>query len=144
MATTLRIDRAAWAIALVVSLGLFSQTVRCQSPEDSLQSLVGQKFFLRSIGDQKHAKVKKDKLADLQGTCDIAIEVKNASWEKGRARLLLENIGSPSGLKTARRCGAWADDVTLEVSGFAADESHDSLVASLAQILPTPEQYMAS
>ncbi len=48
------------------------------TPQDTLHSLVGQKLILRHLGDEKEAKVKKNDLARLNGTCDLAVEV---TWQ---------------------------------------------------------------
>lgn len=145
MAFTDRIRCAAGSIVLLVLFIFIAPTARSQSPQDFLRSFAGQKLILLHLGDQEHAKVKKDKLAEVMGNCNIAVLVKEASWDNGRARFVLENIGTPYVPGKARgRCAVVVDAVKLEISGFSAGETKDSITASLARILQTPEQYLAS
>ncbi len=132
-------------IAFIVLL--FSVAARSQTQQDFLQSFVGQKLFLRGIADQKEAKVKKKDLARLNGTCDVAVLVKQAVWNHGKARFQLEQIGTPHVPgKPPGVCNSiyGYDHGTVEISGFAADEATDSLAGSISQVLQTPEQYLAA
>jgi len=123
---------------------LFSVAAYGQTQQDFLHSLVDQKLILRGIADRKEAKVKKKDLARLNGTCDVAVQVKQALWDQGKVSFRLEEIGTPylPG-KPRSTCQTTYDHGTLEISGFAADETTDSLAASISQALQTPEQYLA-
>lgn len=127
-------------------LAVLSSVAAGQTPQEYLHSLVGQKLILRHFGDIREAKVKKDELAGLQGTCDVAVLVKDALWDKGQARLQWEQIGSPYVPGQPRRVckKTVVDEGAIEVTGFEWGESSDSLGASLALILQTPEQYLAA
>ena len=135
-------------VNLLLAIGLFamvSPTLKSQTPQDYLHSLIGQKLILRHFGDVRAAKVKKDKLAGLQGTCDVAVLVKDARWDTDRARLQWEQIGLPYVPGQPR--GVCKDTVVfdqgeIKVTGFKSGESSDSLAASLSLILQTPEQYL--
>jgi len=137
-------------VNLLLAIGLFamvSPTVKSQTPQDYLHSLVGQKLILRHFGDVREVKIKKDKLAGLQGTCDVAVLVKDARWDNDRARLQWEQIGLPDVSGQPR--GVCKDTVVfdqgeIKVTGFGSAESSDSLAASLSLILQTPEQYLAA
>jgi len=122
---------------------LLSTAAWSQTPQDTLHSLVGQKLILRRLGDEKEANVKKNDLARLNGTCDLAVEVKEATWSSGAARFRLEEIGAPyvPG-KPGGHCRMVYDENSLEISGFAQDEKPDSLAASISELLQTPEQYL--
>jgi hypothetical protein len=103
--------------------------------------------MLRHFGDARVAKVKKDELPRLHGTCDVAVLVKDALWDKGQARLQWEQIGLPYVPGQPR--GVCKDTVVFDqgevkVTGFESGESSDSLAASLGLILQTPEQYLAA
>src|SRR5215472_7233253 len=85
-------------VSLLPGIWLFamlSPAAKSQTPQDYLHSLIGQKLILRHFGDTREVKVKKNELAGLQGSCDVAVLVKDASWNKGQTRLQWEQIGSP-------------------------------------------------
>jgi TonB family protein len=115
-----------------------------QTPGDLLKSLVDQKFLLLHVADRQEAKLKKEKLGRVSGTCDVAVNVQEASWNSGTARFRFEVIGTPNlPGKPAGQCKMVYSSTTLEISGFARDEQPDSVSASIGQLLQTPEQYMA-
>jgi hypothetical protein len=137
-------------ISLLLGIWLFavlSPTAKSQTPQDFLDSLVDQRLILRHFGDVKEAKLKKDKLADTKGTCDVAVQVKTASWDRGRARLQWEQIGLPyvpgKPRGVCRKTVVFSDG-SIEISAFAFDEPVSSLAASMSLILQTPEQYLAA
>ena len=137
-------------VRLLPGIWLFavlSSAAVSQTPQDYLHSLVGQKLLLRHFGDVRTAKVKKDKLRGLHGTCDVAVLVKDARWDKGQAQLHWEQIGSPHLPGQPRRVckdSVVFDKGEINVTGFEPDESPDSLAAALSLILQTPEQYLAA
>jgi len=130
-----------WLVVL-----LPGQAAKSQTPQDFLDSLVGQKLILRHFGDVKEVKLKKDNLAGAKGTCDVAVQVRSASWDRGKARLHWEQIGLP--YVPGKPRGVCKNTVvfsegSVEISEFAFDEPVASLAASLSLILQTPEQYLA-
>ena len=123
------------------------QVAKSQTPQDFLDSLVDQRLILRHFGDVKEAKLKKDKLADAKGTCDVAVQVRSATWDPGIARLHWEQIGLPYVPGKPRgvcKNTVVLTDGSIEIAAFALDEPADSLAASLSWILQTPEQYLAA
>lgn len=130
-----------WLLAVVSSAAV------SQTHQDYLHSLIGQKLILRHFGDVQEAKVKKDKLTGLNGTCDVAVLVKDARWDQGQVQLQWEKIGSPYLPGQPRRVcrnSAVLEKGEIKITGFESDESADSLAASLGLILQTPEQYLAA
>jgi TonB family protein len=115
-----------------------------QTPEEFLKSLIGQKLFLRHLGDQAGAKVKKKDLTRVQGSCDVAVQVRDAAWKKGTARFILEQIGTPHMPGKPSSCKQTIDELRLEITGFELNEPVDSLAASVGELLQTPEQYLTS
>jgi TonB family protein len=115
-----------------------------QTPEEFLHSLVGQKLILLHIGEQTGAKVKKKDLAKVKGTCDRAVQVKDAVWKHDSARFTLEEIGTPYMSGSQNSCTMIQDGLDLEISQFDANDSVATLSASVAEILQTPEQYLAA
>ena len=114
-----------------------------QAPQDILKPLVGQKLILVHLGDLMGAKLKKNNLATVKGDCNVAVVVREASFDKGRARLRLEDIGMPTLSGVQNHCKQVRDEFSLEISGFKPDDSQESVVASVHQLLRTPEQYLA-
>ena len=137
-------------VNLLLAIGLFamvSPAAKSQTPQDYLHSLIGQKLILRHFGDVPEAKVKKDELAGLRGTCDVAVVVKDAHWDKGQARVQWEQIGSPYVPGQPRgvcKNTVISHEGKIKVTGFESGESSDSLAASLGLVLQTPEQYLAA
>src|SRR5262245_10080792 len=125
---------------------MLSPAAKSQTPQDYLHSLIGQKLILRHFGDVREAKVRRDKLAGLQATCDVAVAGKESRWGKGHGRLPWEQIGSRYAPGQPRRVckDTVVDEGGIEVTGFESGESSDSVAASLGLILQTPEQYLAA
>jgi TonB family protein len=115
-----------------------------QTPEEFLHSLIGQKLILRHVGDQTGTKVKKKDLAKVKGDCDEAVQVRDATWKQDSARFKLEDIGTPQVQGAQNSCKRVQDGQDLEISKFDANESVETLSASVGQILQTPEQYLAA
>jgi TonB family protein len=128
---------------LFFALG-FVPAANSQTPDDFVHSLVQQKLFLRHVGEQENTKVKKDKLRGLKGTCDLAVQIEKATWDRGTVRLEFDIIGTPyvpgKGSNQCRTTKA----SQLEITGFAQEERPDSLAASIGEILQTSEQYLAA
>jgi TonB family protein len=134
--------------SLLTLLFLSGLAVHSQSPQDYLHSLVGQKLLLRHFGEVDHAKVKAKELSHLKGACDSAILIRTASWEKNKVQIFWQGIGQPelhaSGAPVCRRKMSVYPEGNLEIVGFKAHESADSVAASVRLILQTPEEYLAA
>ena len=123
-----------------------------QGHSDFLASLIDQKMILLHFGDQQKVKLKKDKLRKLSGGCDMAVELKRAEWDRGKVRLWVQTIGSPSsasGPNLARGpqrsyCPMDYGNVELELTGFQQDEAPKAVETAVREILLTPEEYMAA
>ena len=115
-----------------------------QAPPNILQPFVGQKLMLLHLGDVAGAKIKKKDLATVKGSCDVAVLVRKASFDKGRARLELQDIGTPYMRGARNECKQIRDGFSLEITGFAPDDTADSVAASVRQLLLTPEQYLVA
>lgn len=115
-----------------------------QTPEEFLHSLIGQKLILRHIGDQTEARIKKKDLAKVKGDCDVAVQVRDASWRQGTARVTVEDIGTPQVPGARNNCKELRDGQNLEISKFDPNEPVESVSASIGELLQTPEQYLAA
>jgi TonB family protein len=133
--------------ARIVVFILFSGlAVFSQGPRDYIHSLAGQKFLLRHFGNGD-SKVKSKDLQSQKGTCDVAVLVREAEWNKNKVRLRWDLLGTPylhvSERAPCRRTMIY-DHGTLEISGYREDETAVSLETSLHAVLQTPEQYLAA
>jgi TonB family protein len=133
--------RTIFTIVLLILLP--HPAVMSQTSEDILKPLLGQKLILLHLGDLMGAKIKKDNLAKVKGDCNVAVVVREASFDKGRARLRLEDIGMPTLSGVQNHCKQVRDEFSLEISGFKPDDTSEPVVASVHQLLRTPEQYLA-
>jgi len=120
-----------------------AQAAGSQTPQELLHAMIGQKLLMRHFGDFKDTKVKKKDLISSKENCDIAIQLKDATWDKGKALFVWEDIGTPyMPGKPGGVCHNVYDEGTLTITGFAADEPAASLADSLRKVLQTPEQFL--
>jgi TonB family protein len=120
-----------------------AQAASSQTSQQLLHAMIGQKLLMRHFGDFKDIKVKKKDLTSTKEHCDIAIQVKDATWDKGKALFVWKDIGTPyMPGKPAGVCHNVYDEGTLAITGFAADEPATSLADSLRKVLQTPEQFL--
>jgi len=125
---------------------LTAATAQGQTPEDYVHSLINQKLILRHMGEMEHVKLKRSQLDNPPGSCDIAVAVERAEWDRGTVRFEFEDIGHPrvEGSAPGSSCKTVHTNTALEIKGFAQDELPDSLRTSISEILLTPEQYIAA
>jgi hypothetical protein len=112
---------------------------------DPLAGWVGRAGFLRHRGDKGKWNVKRQDLRSASGTCDVAVEVRQARFDRGTAVLTLDMIGRPRLVgRGARqeRCGDDQAQIVVSVSGFDPAASTADLEAVLADVFHTPEQYL--
>jgi TonB family protein len=139
--------------SIAFSIAAASQTpsepvAKQQTPQDALQAMVGQKLLLLQFGDADKTKLKKSDLNKVRISCDLAVQIKEAHQEKDKVIIAWEQIGSPSvwGKHFSRTCRDYVahDKGSLIITGFAPDETADSLASSLSKVLQTPEQYLVT
>lgn len=130
-------------LTLTVNPASSAQITSSQTPQELLHAMIGQKLLMRHFGDSKDTKVKKKDLISPKGNCDIAIQIKDATWDKGKALFVWEDIGTPYMPGKPRGvCHNVYEDGTLTITGFAADEPATALSDSLGKVLQTPEQFL--
>lgn len=123
-----------------------------QSHSDFLASMIDQKMLLLHVGDQEKVKLKKNNLQKLTARCDMAVQLKRAEWDRGKARLWFENIGHPAIAGWLHRatpgekpsCPMDYGHVELELTGFHQNDAPKAVEAALREILLTPEEYMST
>lgn len=138
--------------ALLFSIGAIGQTspepAKLQTPQDVIQAMAGQKLIFLQYGDADKTKLKKNDLNKVKISCDLVVQIKEASQHKDTVTIAWAQIGRPvlweKHLPRACRDNMSHDNGVLVITGFAPDETADSLVASLSKILQTPEQYLAT
>src|SRR5438445_1440604 len=149
--------KTSWLIcllfALLLSAAAIGQTstgpmTKLQTPQDVIQAMAGQKLVMLQFGDADKTKLKKNDLNKIKISCDIVVQIKEARQYKDTVTIAWEQIGRPVlwDQKRPRACrdNMSHDNGVLVVTGFAPDETTDSLAASLSKILQTPEQYLAT
>lgn len=138
--------------ALLFSMGAIGQTspepAKLQTPQDFLQTMAGKKLIFLQFGDADKTKLKKNDLNKVKISCDLVVQIKEASQHNGTVTIAWTQIGTPvlEGKNFPRACrdNMSHDNGVLVITGFAPDETADSLAASLSKILQTPEQYLAT
>ena len=150
-----RLAVAAPVAALVLGLGTLGSGCRSAAKPapraagpartDPLAGWVGRTGFLRHRGDKGKWNVKRQDVRSASGTCDVAVEVRHARFDRGTAVLTMDMIGRPRLVgRGARqeRCGDDQAQIVVSVSGFDPAASTADLEAGLADVFHTPEQYL--
>ena len=154
-ATAWRVEKAAPVMAFVlgeVALGSGCRSAAKPAPRisgpaqpDPLAGWVGQTRILRHRGDAGKWTVKLADLRTAGGTCDVAVEVKQARLAAGTATMTMEMIGRPRLVGRGARqekCGDDQATIVMTVTGFAAGATAADVQAGLANVFQTPEQYL--
>lgn len=110
------------------------------APPDLLKDYVGQLRVLRYQGDEE--KVEVGPQGRLAGQCDVAVEVRAASFEGGGARLSLETVGLPAVEGRQPRCKRTLPGIRLLVSGFPAASEAKDVTPRVDAVLQAPEAYL--
>jgi len=112
------------------------------APPDLLKDYVGQLRVLRYQGDRQSVEVgPQDRLS---GQCDVAVEVRGVSFERGQARFSLETVGLPSVKGREPRCEKTQPGIRLAVSGFEASPGVADVTPRVDAVLQTPNAYLQS
>lgn len=114
---------------------------------DPLSGWAGQTRILRHRGDKGKWTVKRQDLRSASGTCDVAVEVRQARFDRGTAAFTMDMIGRPrltSRGARQERCGDDQAQITMNITGFDPAASTSELEGALADILYTPEAYLRS
>jgi hypothetical protein len=113
---------------------------------DPLKRYVGQGRVLAGRGDTVKLALKKSDAGRAGGGCDLAVQVRSASFDHGTAQFALDALGSPrvAGRAAPPRCKQAASQRSLRVTGFEAGASADELARTLDQVLLTPEAYLGA
>jgi hypothetical protein len=115
---------------------------------DAGRSLVGQRRILRFQGQKKSVSVKLADAGKGSGECDVAVEVRTATFSTGGARFGLQPIGRARREGGPREtpgkrlsCRGIPGETSLEISGLDGSTS-DDLVRQAGRVLLTPEDYL--
>jgi hypothetical protein len=146
-----RVQACAATLAILGAATLACRTGTGPTPKgpsapraEFIRSYVGQAAFLRYRGDQKQWSVDRKAAERQSGGCDVAVEVKDASFEKGIVQFRLESLGLPRVEGTRSRCGRLAPAITLRITGFQPDESAQAVTPVIGRLLATPEALLAA
>lgn len=129
----------------IVGIAIFASGLYAQSTRDAIRSFAGKEVILIRRGGEAKVKLDRAKLDRLSGSCDVAVAVRTADLDKGKARFLLELIGTPQLTSGPRNvCPRVQPNTEVEIAGFAENETADQVGASMRQLLQTPEEYLAA
>ncbi|HET7291056.1 MAG TPA: hypothetical protein VFM88_01400 [Vicinamibacteria bacterium] len=140
------------AVALAVSLALpfpGCKSAGGPSPQapaaplpDALQAWVGQQRFIAGAGEAKSFALKAGESLP-KGDCDVAVQVRSASFERGTVSVALDTLGRAEieGRMRGRECGEVPTGRRLVVSGLASAED---AAPALERLLGTPEAHLAA
>jgi hypothetical protein len=150
-----RLAVAAPMAALVLGLGALGSGCRSAAKPapraagparvDPLAGWAGRTGFLRHRGDKGKWNVKRQEVRSASGTCDVAVEIRQARFDRGTAVLTMDMIGRPRlASRGARqeRCGDDQPQIVVSVSGFDPAASTADLESTLADVFHTPEGYL--
>ena len=107
---------------------------------DPLRAYVGDVRLLRAKADE--ARVKVDGKHALTGSCDMAVRVRAARFDKDGAVFSLETIGRPRLAAAEPRCRNIQPGIQLLFGGLTARSA--DLVPRVDAVLQTPEAYLAA
>jgi hypothetical protein len=112
-------------------------------PPDVVRPYVGQTLLLRHRGDEKKWSLDRKSVDKQSGTCDVAVFVRDGSFDKGAAQFLLEYLGEPRTEKWRSKCRKPVHAITLRVTGLGGD-SEAAVRGAVGQVLATPEAWLAA
>jgi hypothetical protein len=144
--------RASWIGPI---LAVVAATAACRSaaptktagppaPPDFIRSYVGQTGILRSRGDQAKWSLDRNATERLSGECDAAVEVRDASFQKGTVQLRMETLGEPRLEGWRSRCKHPVPEVALKITGFRPDEPAATITTALSRLFATPEAWLGA
>ncbi len=142
------------SLCALVSVGLVVSFSGCQSaggpkPQipsaplpEALQSWVGQRRFIAGAGEAKGLALEVGESLP-RGDCDVAVEVRSASFDKGTVTLSLDTLGraETSDRMRGRECREVPTARQLSVSGLSAPEDAPQ---ALEDLLTPPEGHLAA
>ena len=144
-----RVLRCAATLAILGAATLACRSGTAPAPPsaprpDFIRSYVGQAAFLRYRGDQKQWAVDRKAAERQSGGCDVAVEVKDASFQKGVVELRLESLGLPRMEGKRSQCGRLQPAIALRITGFRPDEPAAAVTSVVGRLLLTPEALLAA
>jgi len=107
---------------------------------DPLRAYVGDVRLLRAKADE--ARIKVDAKHALVGSCDMAVRVRAARFDKDGALFSLETLGRPRLAAGGGRCRNIQPGIQLLFGGLSARSA--DLVPRIDAVLQTPEAYLAA
>ncbi len=130
-------------LSAILVLG-FSFSTSGWAHEPSVQSYVGQNFILRYFGGQKEVAFPKDEFEKHTSGCDVAVEVKRASFQDRELNFDFKTIGELAIRHRIVKCSDLSQETSLDISGFAGTETAEALSGFIEQFLQKPEAYLAT
>ena len=114
------------------------------APPDLARSYVGQALILRHRGDDAKWSLDRKSVEKQSGECDVAVEVKEATFQKGVVQIRVECLGEPRTDRWRSKCRRQVPGVALRITGFRSDEPAEAVTAVIGRLLPTPEAWLGA
>lgn len=105
-----------------------------------LGDYVGELRVIRHGGEKQKVTVRAG--ASPTGSCDLAVRVREVTFEKGTARFSLDTLGLPSVEGKASTCRRAQPGLLLSMEGLAERVDAAATRARVDQVLWTPEAYL--
>jgi hypothetical protein len=134
-------------VAFALTACRTSQPTRPGAPlpaPDVVRPYVGQTLLLLYRGDDQKWTVDRKTIEKQAGSCDVAVFVRDASFDKGTAQLLLEYLGQPRTEKWRSKCRKPVHAITLRVTGFGAGDSEAAVRSAVGRLVATPEAWLGA
>lgn len=114
------------------------------APPDFVRSYIGQAGILRHHGDQAKWSLDRKSAEGQSGECDVSVEVRDASFQKGAVQLRLDTLGEPRLEGWRSRCKRHVPEVALRITGFRQDDPGPAITATIGRLLATPEAWLGA
>jgi hypothetical protein len=154
MSTSLRVLSCSLAVLVALAAsacrtggGAAKKPVGGPEAPPFVQALLGQQRILLTGGESRAVTRKQGDSAPKPDACDMAVEIRQASFEGGTLRATLVNLGQPRVEGVAPRRGkpcAVAAETGLTVGGFTEGMDAAAIEQEVGRVLQTPEGYLAS
>ena len=112
-----------------------------------VQTLVGQQRILLTGGESKAGSRRRGEAPSQPDACDVAVEIRQASFQGGTLQATLVHLGQPRLDGAAQRRGKACPTVAesaFSLGGFSSDMDAAAIEAEVGRVLQTPEGYLAA
>jgi hypothetical protein len=112
-----------------------------------VQALVGQQRIMLTGGESKASSRRRGEAPAQADACDVAVEIRQASFQGGTLNATLVHLGQPRLDGAAQRRGKPCPTVAesaFTLGGFTSDMDAAAIEAEVGRVLQTPEGYLTT